>query len=208
MATVRASSSPTPSMASRSYHGRLVSVSSCSGSICSSPCTQLQPLQSTKLKPLHRAKTQHTAEAEENPRSTSTRRRTLAAGRRHLRRRSSRFDRSMEPTKPGIRGEPAAAGRREREGGLAGVVKAMTEPPKDPCLQASVVFLSCGSAVVLYGTTGRPTNGAAANPEHILAGFAMCAVGAALAFLTLSGAGSLRRAAARLEEALSGYFSS
>jgi hypothetical protein len=53
--------------------------------------------------------------------------------------------------------------------------------------------------VMLHGTVLNR----AANPEHVLAGYGLFTIGAALAFLTLSGAG---RAAARVEEALRGYF--
>ncbi|CAN6215965.1 unnamed protein product [Urochloa humidicola] len=92
---------------------------------------------------------------------------------------------------------PAARGRVEGVAALRELVEL-----KDPRIQASVFFLGCGGGMVLYGTMLNR----AVNPEHVLAGYGLFTIGAALAFLTLSGASSLGRAAARVEETLRGYF--
>lgn len=97
-----------------------------------------------------------------------------------------------------VRGEPAAAAAGGRGGGGLGARLPQLLKLDDRRLQASAFFFAAGSSVVLNDT--------AANPEHILAGYALFTVGAALAFLTLAGDGRLGRAAARLEEALMGFF--
>ncbi|CAL5049371.1 unnamed protein product [Urochloa decumbens] len=100
----------------------------------------------------------------------------------------------MEVPKPEIATAPAAGGRGRDLPTLRQQIEI-----KDPHIQASVFFLGCGGSVMLHG------NGAA-NPEHLLAGYALFTVGATLAFHTLSGAGRLGRAAARVEAAVRRYF--
>ncbi|OEL20453.1 hypothetical protein BAE44_0018529 [Dichanthelium oligosanthes] len=105
------------------------------------------------------------------------------------------------PKRDEIRDEPAAAGAAGgRWGGLVAALKQLIEF-KDRRIQASVFFAGCGASMVLHGTVPNR----AANPEHVLAGYALFTIGAALAFLTLSGAGGLGRAATCVEEALRGY---
>ncbi|XP_025811485.1 uncharacterized protein LOC112889196 [Panicum hallii] len=103
----------------------------------------------------------------------------------------------MEAPKRGNRDEPAAAAEG-RGGGRLAALRQLVELD-DRRLQASVFFLAWGCCVMLHDTVLNR----AANPEHVLAGYGLFTIGAALAFLTLSGAG---RAAARVEEALRGYF--
>ena len=108
----------------------------------------------------------------------------------------------MEAPKGGeIRDEPAAATAAAAEGRVGGRLAAVRQlvEPKDRRLRASFVFLAWGCCVMLHGTVLN----SAANPEHVLAGYGLFTIGAALALLTLCGAG---RAAARVEEALRGYF--
>ncbi|RLN12968.1 hypothetical protein C2845_PM09G21370 [Panicum miliaceum] len=73
--------------------------------------------------------------------------------------------------------------------------------PEDRRLQAAAFFLTCGGSTVLYGTALNRS----ANPEHVLAGFFLFALGAAISILALSGAGA-GRAAAQMERFLSGFF--
>jgi len=110
----------------------------------------------------------------------------------------------MEAPKRGIRDEPAAAAAAAAAaagGRVGGRLDALRQLIKleDRRLQASFFFLAWGCCVMLHGTVLNR----AANPEHVLAGYGLFTIGAALALLTLCGAG---RAAARVEEALRGYF--
>jgi len=108
----------------------------------------------------------------------------------------------MEAPKGGeIRDEPAAAAAAAAEGRVGGRLAAVRQlvEPEDRRLRASFVFLAWGCCVMLHGTVLN----SAANPEHVLVGYGLFIIGAALAFLLLSGAG---RAASRVEEALRGYF--
>ncbi|CAL5049339.1 unnamed protein product [Urochloa decumbens] len=105
----------------------------------------------------------------------------------------------MEAPKREVGNEPAAAAGG-RGGGLAALLQLIEL--EDRRVQASAFFLVWGCCVMLHGTLLNR----AANPEHLLAGYALFTIGAALAFLTLSGAGRLGRAASRVEETLRGYF--
>ncbi|CAN6163096.1 unnamed protein product [Urochloa humidicola] len=110
----------------------------------------------------------------------------------------------MEAPKREVGDEPAAPAPAAAAGGRVGGLSALLLliELEDRRIQASAFFLVWGWCVMLYGTIlNRATN-----PEHVLAGYAFFIIGAALAFLTLSGAGRLGRAAARVEEALRGYF--
>jgi len=84
-------------------------------------------------------------------------------------------------------------------GGI-GAVRQLIEP-EDRRLQAAAFFLSCGGSTVLYGTALNRS----ANPEHVLAGFFLLTLGAAISILTLAGAG-VGRAAAQMERFLGGFF--
>ncbi|XP_062232956.1 uncharacterized protein LOC133930335 [Phragmites australis] len=72
---------------------------------------------------------------------------------------------------------------------------------RDRRLQAAAFFLAWGCSTIICGTALNPST----NPEHVLAGFVMLTLGAALALLTLGGA-RFGRAAAQVEEALRGFF--
>ncbi|CAN6206958.1 unnamed protein product [Urochloa humidicola] len=108
----------------------------------------------------------------------------------------------MEAPKREVGDEPAAPAAGGRGGGGLAALLQWIEL-EDRRIQASAFFLVWGCCVMLHGTT---VLNRAANPEHLLAGYALYTIGAGLVFLTLSGAGRLRRAAARVEEALRGYF--
>ncbi|CAD6338703.1 unnamed protein product [Miscanthus lutarioriparius] len=95
---------------------------------------------------------------------------------------------------------PAAGGRGE---GLVVALRELLEL-KDRRIQASAFFFACGASVVLHGTVLKLNR--ADNPEHVLAGYGLFTIGAALGFLTLSGCDRLGRAAARVEELLRGFF--
>lgn len=84
-------------------------------------------------------------------------------------------------------------------GGELGVLRLLDL--EDRRLQAAAFLMATGSCVVLYGAMPNRS----ANADHVLAGFLLFITGAALALLTLGGAGT-GRAAARLEEALRGFF--
>lgn len=116
---------------------------------------------------------------------------------------------SPTPT-PAIRDEEepvaAAAGAGAQgleERSVAVILQDLLEP-RDRRVQASAFFFACGGSVVLHGTVANLAD----NPEHVLLGFGLFTVGAALAFLTLSGSDRLGRAAARVEEKLRGLFRS
>jgi len=98
----------------------------------------------------------------------------------------------MEAPKGGeIRDEPAAAAAAAAEGRVGGHLAAVRQlvEPEDRRLRASFVFLAWGCCVMLHGTVLN----SAANPEHVLVGYGLFIIGAG-------------RAAARVEEALRGYF--
>lgn len=102
--------------------------------------------------------------------------------------------------------EPAAgAGAQglEEKRSVAVILQELLQP-RDRRVQASAFFFACGGSVVLHGTVANLAD----NPEHVLLGFGLFTVGAALAFLTLSGSDRLGRAAARVEEKLRGLFRS
>lgn len=102
--------------------------------------------------------------------------------------------------------EPAAgAGAQglEEKRSVAVILQDLLQP-RDRRVQASAFFFACGGSVVLHGTVANLAD----NPEHVLLGFGLFTVGAALAFLTLSGSDRLGRAAARVEEKLRGLFRS
>lgn len=73
--------------------------------------------------------------------------------------------------------------------------------PEDRRLQAAAFFLTCGGSTVLYGTALNRS----ANPEHVLVGFFLFTLGAAISILTLTGAGAAT-AAAQMERFLVGFF--
>lgn len=99
----------------------------------------------------------------------------------------------------------AAAGAQglEEKRSVAVILQELLQP-RDRRVQASAFFFACGGSVVLHGTVANLAD----NPEHVLLGFGLFTVGAALAFLTLSGSDRLGRAAARVEEKLRGLFRS
>jgi hypothetical protein len=107
------------------------------------------------------------------------------------------------PTTLVIREEPAAqaASGGPAGGGLVADLRELLEL-KDRRIQASAFFFACGSSVVLHGTVLNRAD----NPEHVLAGYGLFLIAAALGFLTLSGSDRLGRAAARVEEVLRGFF--
>jgi hypothetical protein len=98
----------------------------------------------------------------------------------------------------------AAAGAQGLEERSVAVILQELLQPRDRRVQASAFFFACGGSVVLHGTVANLAD----NPEHVLLGFGLFTVGAALAFLTLSGSDRLGRAAARVEEKLRGLFRS
>ncbi|XP_066369483.1 uncharacterized protein [Miscanthus floridulus] len=106
------------------------------------------------------------------------------------------------PTTLVIREEPrpAAAGGQQGEASVAALRELLEL--KDGRIQASAFFFAWGGSVVLHGTVLNRAD----NPEHVLAGYGLFAIGAALGFLTLSGSDRLGRAAARAEEVLKGFF--
>lgn len=101
-------------------------------------------------------------------------------------------------------GAGAGAGAQGLEERSVAVILQELLQPRDRRVQASAFFFACGGSVVLHGTVANLAD----NPEHVLLGFGLFTVGAALAFLTLSGSDRLGRAAARVEEKLRGLFRS
>ncbi|CAL5054359.1 unnamed protein product [Urochloa decumbens] len=86
-------------------------------------------------------------------------------------------------------------------GGIGGALRQLIIEPGDRRLQAATFFLASGVCTVLSGTAlNQPVN-----PEHIFAGFFLINLGAAMAILTLAGAGP-GRAAAQTERFLRDFF--
>ncbi|KAJ1260373.1 hypothetical protein BS78_10G226800 [Paspalum vaginatum] len=101
------------------------------------------------------------------------------------------------PQKHGSCGEPPAAGA----GGDDDLGFLRLLELRDRRLRAAAFFLTLGSSVVIYSTVLNRL----ANPKHILVGFVLFFVGAALALLTLGGAAA-GRVAGLVEEVLRGFF--
>nr|QWW20818.1 hypothetical protein Xa7_IRBB7.25 [Oryza sativa Indica Group] len=97
-------------------------------------------------------------------------------------------------------GAAPAAGAGAEDGRFAPPAPPHQLELHDRRLRAAAFLMACGCSVVLYGTAVNPS---AVNGEHILVGFLLLVAGAALAILTLGGAG---RTADRLVAAVRAFF--